>query len=436
MMETHPSPTHSSTSVVDDAAIKVLLIDDNEDDAMIAQAMLTRVHGIVFESEWVSTFRQGLEKLKDDSHDICLLDYSLGRETGLDVLGEALRFGCRVPIVMLTGTTDREIDLQAIKLGAADYVIKGETNPDLLERVIRHARERRKSLMEREALTQQLMESSRRLGMAEVASDVLHNVGNVLNSLNVSAGLIAQHVRDMPIQDVNRASSLLEAHQDDLGNFLTHDSKGQRIPGFLMQLGIHLRDQHAQTCEDLDTLIGQIEHVKDIIAAQNDVARATSIQEPVILKDLVETALATHSSEFDKDQIALTRDYADLPQVITDKQQVSQIVANLIANATEAIRQQGQGPHRLTIRIQLDAEQDNHISIRVIDTGIGIPPDNLHRIFAQSLSKEGSGQGAGLHNNANAAKNLGGSLTAASDGAGLGATFTLELPVTFVEIPT
>ncbi len=435
MIETRLSPTDSSTPVADDAAIKVLLIDDNEDDAMIAQAMLTRVRGIAFEAEWVSTFRQGLEKLKDDSHDICLLDYSLGRETGLDVLGEALRFGCRVPIIMLTGTTDREIDLQAIKLGAADYVIKGETNPGLLERVIRHARERRKSLIEREALTQQLVESSRRLGMAEVASDVLHNVGNVLNSLNVSAGLIAQHVRDMPIQDVNRASSLLEAHQDDLGTFLTQDSKGQRIPGFLMQLGIHLRDQHAQTCEDLDTLISQIEHVKDIIASQHDIAHTSSIHEPIILKDLVETTLATHSAELEKNQIALTRDYADLPQVITDKQQVSQIMSNLIANAMEAIRQQGQGPHRLTVRIQLDAEQDNTISLQVIDTGIGILADNLHRIFAQSLSPDGGKQGSGLHNNANAAKNLGGSLTAASDGEGQGATFTLEFPVTFVEIP-
>ena len=436
MIETHPSTTNSSTPAMDDAAIKVLLIDDNEDDAMIAQAMLTRVRGIAFESEWVSTYRLGLQKLKDDSHDICLLDYSLGKETGLDVLGEALRFGCRVPIVMLTGTTDREIDLQAIKLGAADYVIKGETNPDLLERVIRHARERRKSTVEREALTQQLMESSRRLGMAEVASDVLHNVGNVLNSLNVSAGLIAQHIRDMPIQDVNRTSDLLAAHQDDIGTFLTQDTKGQRILGFLAQLGGHLRDQHTQTCIDLDALISQIDHVRDLIAAQDDVARATSIQEPVILKDLVETALATHSSELEKNQIALTRDYADLPQVITDKQQVSQIVANLIANATNAIGQQGQGAHRLTIKIKLDEEQDNKLSVQVIDTGIGFPPDNLHRIFAQSFSKEGSGQGDSLHNNANTAKNLGGSLTASSDGKGLGATFTLELPVTFLDIPT
>ena len=221
--------------------IRVLLIDDNEDDAMILQATLTQVRGISFNVEWVSTFRQGLEKLKEDSHDICLLDYFLGKETGLDVLGEALRFGSRIPIVMLTGTSDREIDLQAIKLGAADYIIKGETNPGLLERVIRHARERRKAAFEREELTQQLVESSRRLGMAEVASDVLHNIGNVLNSLNVSAGLIAQHIRDMPIQDVNRTSALMEAHQDDLGTFLTQDTKGQRVPGFLAQLGSHLQ---------------------------------------------------------------------------------------------------------------------------------------------------------------------------------------------------
>ncbi len=436
MIETVQSAPNTSHSSVSSEAIRVLLIDDDEDDAMITQGTLTQVRGVRFETEWASTYQQGLQKLKENSHAICLLDYCLGQKTGLHVLAEALRFGCHVPIIMMTGTTDREIDLQAIKLGAADYVIKGEASPSLLERVIRHARERRKASLEREELTQRLVESSRRLGMAEVASDVLHNVGNVLNSVNVSAGLIAQHIRDMPIQDVTRTSSLLEAHQDDLGTFLTQDTKGQRVLGFLAQLGGHLRDQHAQTCVDLETLISQIDHVRDLIAAQDDVARATSIQEPVILKDLVETALATHSSELDKNQIALTRDYADLLQVIIDKQQVSQILANLISNATEAIRQQGPGPHRLTVRIQLHTQEDNQISIQVIDTGIGIPPDNLHRIFAQSFSKEGDGQGAGLHNNANTAKNLGGSLTAASEGEGLGATFTLELPVTFVEIPT
>ena len=431
-----PISTNMATHIEDTAPIRVLLIDDNEDDALIAQAMLTRVRGITFDIEWASTFRQGLQKLKENTHDICLLDYCLGQETGLDVLGEALRFGCQVPIIMVTGTTDREIDLQAIKLGAADYVIKGETNPGLLERVIRHARERRKAEIEREALTQQLVESSRRLGMAEVATDVLHNIGNVLNSLNVSAGLIAQQFRDMPIRDVERTSTLLEAHQQDLGTFLTQDTKGQRIPAFLTQLGSHLSEQYDRTSQDLDTLISQIDDVKDIIVAQQDLARTSSIDEPVLLKDLVETALKINAPGFDKYHIAITRDYVDLPQVITDKQQVLQIVANLIRNAKGAIRQQGPGQHSLTVRITSHSQEATRICIQVSDTGIGIPSENLHRIFAQSFSRQDNAQGVGLHRNALAAKNLGGTLTAFSEGAGQGATFTLELPVKFLEIPS
>lgn len=435
MIETAPPQTDIGNPSVDTDTTHVLLVEDNEDDAMIVQAMLTRVHGITFDVEWVSNFRQGLEKLKESFHDICLLDYCLGRETGLDVLGEALRFGCRVPIIMLTGTTNREIDLQAIKLGAADYVIKGETNSGLLERVIRHARERRKAAIEREQLTQQLVESSRRLGMAEVASDVLHHIGNALNSLNVSAGLIAHHVRDMPIQDVNRTAALLESHRDDLGTFLTQEPKGQRVLSFLTQLGTHLRDQHLQTCNDLETLLSQIENVKNIIAAQQDITRTSSIHEPLLLKDLVETALKIHASELDKQGISLTRDYADLPQVIIDKYQALQILTNLIRNAKDAIRQQGPGPHSLTIRIQPHSQEDTRICIQVSDTGIGILPEYLQRIFSQSFSKKSSGQGSGLHSNAIAAKNLGGTLTASSAGEGQGATFTLELPVKFLEIP-
>ena len=435
MIESAKPQTVTSQSPVSSASIRVLLIDDNEDDAMIAQAMLARVRGLTFDVEWTSTFQQGLQKIKENSHDICLLDYSLGQENGLKILGEALKFGCCVPIIMMTGTTDREIDLQAIKLGVADYVIKAETNPGLLERVIRHARERRKAAVEREELTQQLVESSRRLGMAEVASDVLHNVGNALNSLTVSAGLIAQHVREMPIQDVNRTSALLESHRDDLGSFITQDAKGQRVLGFLTQVGSHLRDQHAQTCQDLDTLLAQIDHVKDIIVAQEDVARTSSTHEPVLLKDLVETALKINAPGFDKSHISITRDYVDLPQVITDKRQILQIVVNLIRNAKDAIHRQEQGPHSMTIRIHPHSETNNRILIQVSDTGIGIPPDQLHRIFAQSFTKKSDEKGAGLHHNAIVAKNLGGSLTASSEGVGQGATFTLELPVKFFEIP-
>ncbi len=435
MMKLAQSHTVTSPLAVPSEIIRVLLIDDNEDDAMITQATLTQIRGVAFEAEWASTYQQGLQKLKENSHDICLLDYCLGHQTGLQVLGEALKFGCHTPIIMMTGATDREIDLQAIKLGAADYVIKGETNPGLLERVIRHARERRKAADEREQLTQQLVESSRRLGMAEVATDVLHNIGNVMNSLNVSAGLIVQHVRDMPVGDVQRTATLLSTHQDDLGTFFTNDSKGQRVLAFLTQLGNHLNEQHDQACQDLEAIITQIDHVKDIIAAQEDLAGTSGIHEPVLLKDLVENALKIHAPGFEKNHITIFRDYVDLPQVITDKQQVLQILANLIRNAKHAIRLHDQGPHNLTIQIQPHPQEDTRICIQVIDTGIGIPTENLHRIFAQSFSKKNLGQGTGLHSNALAAKNLGGSLTASSEGKGHGATFTLELPVKFMEIP-
>ncbi len=434
MMNTTLPHTDVTNTQGDTAPIRVLLVDDNEDDALIAESMLTRVRGRTFDVQWVSTFRKGLETLKEDAHDICLLDYCLGKETGLDVLGEALRFGCRVPIIMLTGTTDPEIDIQAIKLGAADYVVKGETNPGLLERVIRHAQERRKAAIERERLTQELLESSRRLGMAEVATDVLHNVGNVLNSLNVSAGLIAQHVRDMPVQDVGRTSALLESHRDNLEAFLTQDAKGQRVLGFLAELSNHLRDQHAQTCQDLETLIGQIEHVKDIIAAQHDLTQTNTIHEPMILKDVIESALKINAQELEQQQITVTRDYADLPQVVTDKQSIVQIANNLIRNAHIAIQQQDSDLGHITIRVHLHSVDKDRVIIQVRDTGIGIPNENLQKIFAQSCSIPGNEQGDSLHRNAITAKNLGGSLTASSEGLGQGSTFTLELPVKFLDI--
>lgn len=117
-------------------AIKVLLIDDDEDDAMIAQDHLSRIGGKTFHVEWVSTFQIGIKKLLEQVHDICLVDYWLCSGTGLVILEEALKFNCHIPIIMITGTTDTTLRNQALKLGAADFLFKSEVNSKGLERVI------------------------------------------------------------------------------------------------------------------------------------------------------------------------------------------------------------------------------------------------------------------------------------------------------------
>ncbi|GJL66420.1 MAG: hypothetical protein NPIRA05_13910 [Nitrospirales bacterium] len=410
--------------------IHLLLIEDEEDDAFIARSLLSNIRGVEFNIDWASSYEDAQALIRKNHHQVCLLDYCLGARTGLELLHDALQYGCNAPIIMMTGTTDRHIDFQAIQLGAADYVIKGQIDAPLLERVIRHARERKKAEIEREELHAKLLETSRQLGMADIAINILHNVGNVLTSINVSAGLISHSLRQSHIEEISLVASMLQTHQDHLGEFLTNDLKGKLIPQYLEELGKNLSARVQQTITESESLVSKVDHVMQIIDTQQNIAKPGMIQEPVRLADLLEQALMISRGELDHHHINIIQDYADLPQVVLDKHQVLQILVNLIRNAKHAMMAQVREDHSLTLRIEPCSDEEGFFQILIIDTGVGIPSDHLTRIFAQGFTTKNQGHGIGLHSSAIAAKNCGGSLHAWSAGKGHGATFTLKLPNT------
>ena len=119
--------------------LRILLVDDDEDDYFLTHAILVDVYGDQIDVDWVSSYELGIEALLSGRHGLCLLDYHLGARTGLDLLREVLARGCRTPIILLTGNDDREIDVKAMEAGAADYLVKGQFGGPLLERSIRYA---------------------------------------------------------------------------------------------------------------------------------------------------------------------------------------------------------------------------------------------------------------------------------------------------------
>ena len=136
-----------------DSPVRVLLVEDDEDDFVLTRDLLTEGFGAAFTVVWASTRAAGLERLTQDHFDVALLDYNLGSETGIDLLREARARGCRTPVIMLTGQDDRATDLNAMHAGAADYLVKGRVTGDMLERAIRYARERHRLLEEISALS-------------------------------------------------------------------------------------------------------------------------------------------------------------------------------------------------------------------------------------------------------------------------------------------
>lgn len=278
-----------------------------------------------------------------------------------------------------------------------------------------------------EQLHRELLQASRQAGMAEVATGVLHNVGNVLNSVNVSASLLAEKFRHSRVQALARVAALLEEHNADLGDFLTTDARGKQLPGYVGQLAEYLAQEQAVMLKEVELIGTHIEHIKQIVAMQQSYARIAGVAEKVSVIDLVEDALRMNTTAFQRHGVEIVRVFPeDAPEIVVDKHKVLQIMVNLMRNAKHACTDSARDDKRVTITVSNGGDR---VRISVTDNGVGIPAENLVRIFSHGFTTRKGGHGFGLHSGALAARQMGGTLLASSDGAGLGATFMLELPL-------
>jgi len=284
---------------------------------------------------------------------------------------------------------------------------------------------RKLSEAELEKTHKELLEASRQAGMAEVATGVLHNVGNVLNSVNIASSCVADSLRKSKAANLSKVVALLREHEKDLGDFFTNDPKGRQVPVYLAQLAEHLAGEQADALKELAQLQKNIEHIKDIVAMQQSYAKVSGVTETFQISGLVEDALRINASGLTRHEVQLVREYAEVPPITIEKHKVLQVLVNLIRNAKYACNESNRMDKRLTVGV---ANGEGRIKIAISDNGVGIPAENLTRIFNHGFTTRKDGHGFGLHSGALAAKEMGGSLTVHSDGSGQGAVFTLELP--------
>jgi len=287
--------------------------------------------------------------------------------------------------------------------------------------------EREQMEREVERVHRKLLESSRLAGMAEVATGVLHNVGNVLNSVNISTSLLTERVGKSSISGVTKLARLMKEHESDLGGFFSSDPKAKMLPKYLDGLAAQLATEQTTALGELATLAKHVDHIKQVVAMQQSYAKVAGVTTLENVAELVEDALRMHESALDRHQVSLVRDYQEsLPKINVDRHKVMQILLNLIQNAKYACDETTQPNKQISVRITRAAER---IHIAIIDNGVGIPAENLVRIFNHGFTTKKDGHGFGLHSGALAAKEMGGELRAASEGPGKGATFTLSLPI-------
>jgi signal transduction histidine kinase len=253
-------------------------------------------------------------------------------------------------------------------------------------------------------------------------------VGNTLNSVNISVGVVTDQLRRSRVSKLVQATELLREHAADLGAFLTTDSRGAKLPGYLGALAAQLAAEREELLREMQALSESVEHIKSIVSMQQQHARYGGVLELVRVPQLIDDALRLSAGSFERKGIEVECEYTEVPPIMVDRHKLLQILLNLLSNARHALVESGTRDKHLTIRVGLGAGEEQ-LRIQVADNGVGIAPENLTRVFSQGFTTKKRGHGFGLHISALAAAELKGRLSVASAGPGRGATFIIELPV-------
>jgi len=286
----------------------------------------------------------------------------------------------------------------------------------------RRVEERTRELQETQS---RLVSTAREVGMAEVASSVLHNVGNVLTSAVINLETTRQTVGSLRIGPLKRATDLLLKHREGLAEFLSGEGKGRQLPEYLSAVADELLKEQSRLLEDLEAMGKHIDHIRAIIEVQQTYAKASMLTEECDLAQLVRDALRIQVHALKRHGVRITHELAALHRVPVDKHKVLQILINLINNAKNSLDHMPEPTRHLHVRL---CAEGGLARIQVVDNGVGIAPEIRERLFSHGFTTRKSGHGFGLHASALAAQMLGGRLLLDSDGPGKGATATLEIP--------
>jgi len=323
--------------------------------------------------------------------------------------------------------------LAALGISLAVLLLAGAWIYGLRQQVERRTRELKREIEQRKRAQQELeithkklLSASHQAGMAEVATSVLHNVGNVLNSVNVSATLLADRARQSKLTALGKLADLLQRQRDN-NAFLASDEKGRQIPDYVKRLNEQAQHERDAQLKEIESLQKNVEHIKSIVMMQQNYASMGGVAEETSAAELVEDAVRINNTAFERHSVKLVRDFQINPEIVIERNKVLQILVNLLRNAKQACCESGGADRQITLRIL--AEGRERVRIEVVDNGAGIAPENLSCLFTQGFTTRKQGHGFGLHSAINLARELGGTLTAQSDGPGRGATFALTLRV-------
>jgi PAS domain S-box-containing protein len=269
-----------------------------------------------------------------------------------------------------------------------------------------------------------LRESSHQAGMAEVARGVLHSVGNVANSLGITNATIRRNLKALRLEQLDQAATLVHENRATLASFLTDDERGRHLPDYLPALAQKICSDVRAVQAELDTTDALLGHLRDIVSAQHLRAHIGGLRESVNLKEVIDAALC--APVMDVAAIEVVRHYEDCPQLTTDRHKLTLILVILLDNARDAVLASATGSGRISVHLGREAD---HAVIMVEDSGVGMSAEVLSRLWRFGFTTKSNGQGFDLHNSANAAREIGATITAHSNGTNQGSRFVVRLPI-------
>jgi len=279
--------------------------------------------------------------------------------------------------------------------------------------------------IEREALHKELVRTAHSAGMSEIATGVLHNVGNVLNSINTSAACMAATLKDSVTVPLGQILGLA-GQQTDLAKFIRDDPRGQMLSAYFAQAATAISREREELLEESRRLDEKMGHIKSVIRIQQDYARGGIFEEVVTGPELMQDAIMLCDRSLHRHDIQLVQRVQPTEPLLLAKSKLLQVLVNLIKNAKESIIEADSRERVITVVADLE---DDHLRMSIADTGMGIAPETLDRLFNHGFSTKADGKGFGLHSCAIAIQDLGGSISVQSDGPGTGATFMIRVPV-------
>lgn len=280
---------------------------------------------------------------------------------------------------------------------------------------------------ELEVARQEVVEQAHYAGMAEIASGILHNVGNILNSINISVDVAQSTIERSRLKSFARANQLIQNHQDQLAQFLTEDEKGKTLPSFFVGLEQKLTKEHDRLREEIDKIQKCAAVMRDVIGTQQKIAKAGYLTEALDLSGIVEDTLKIQSESLKRGNIRIVKQYHEVAKVPVQRSKMIHILTNLFKNAREAMAKTAEEDRIITVEV--NSTDNAFVYISVSDNGEGISAMDLNKIFTHGFTTKDDGQGFGLHTCANYMSDMGGKLAAESYGKGKGATFTLSFPI-------